>query len=139
MADLIATLKEDHRQILQTLKQVENIGTDFALMRASLNEIREAFLSHLSHEDTEFYLSLRRKVALSADLLRTLDSLIRDLEELKISSLVFFEKYSGKEALAMEKGFAADFHAFKEKLLKRIDIEENQLFPLFARYIRQLP
>lgn len=136
MVDLIETFKEDHKYILGALERIKSIGTDYASMASALREMREAFLSHIGLEDTEFYVKLRRKANLNQDLIRTLDFIIKDLENLKISSLIFFEKYSGEDVPLLEKEFASDFHHFYEKVLKRIDLEENQLFPLFGRYIK---
>lgn len=138
MANLIKTFKQDHQNILTTLEKVKNIGTDYASMSGALREIKEAFLAHMNLEDAEFYVNLRRKVQLGQDLVRTLDFLIKNLEEMKISSLIFFEKYATHEADFMEKEFALDFHNFYERVVKRIDLEENQLFPLFGRYINRL-
>jgi len=138
MANLIKTFKQDHQNILTTLEKIKNIGTDYPSMSSALKEIKEAFLAHMSLEDAEFYVNLRRKVQLSQDLIRTLDFLIKNLEDLKISSLIFFEKYTSQEADFMEKEFASDFHNFYEKIRKRIELEENQLFPLFGKYIKKL-
>jgi len=138
MSDLIEVFKEDHQHILDSLERIKNIGTDYLSMNATLKEMKEAFLAHMSLEDAEFYVKLRRRVNLSQDLVRTLDILIKDLEELKISSLIFFEKYAVQEEEVMEKEFAQDFHNFHEKVLKRIDLEENQLFPLFGKYIKEI-
>lgn len=138
MADLISTFKSDHQNIRKELENIKSIGTDYASMQAALKEIKEVFLVHMSLEDSEFYVQLRRRVNLTADLLRTLDSIVKDLESLKISSLIFFEKYAKPEEDIMEREFAFDFHNFYERVLNRIDLEENQLFPLFGRYIKKL-
>jgi hypothetical protein len=138
MADIISIFKEDHRHILSSLERIKNIGTDYSSMRDGLKEIKENFLSHVALEDSEFYVNLRRKVKLNEDLVRTLDFLAKDLEELKISSLIFFEKHAGGEAEYMEKDFASDFHNFYQKVLKRVKFEEEQLFPLFGKYLKNL-
>jgi hypothetical protein len=137
MADIISSLREDHRHILSSLERIKNIGTDYASMREALKEMKEAFLAHVALEDTEFYVNLRRKARLSDDLIRTLDFLVRDLEGLKISSLIFFEKHAKEQTEYMERDFAADFHNFYQKVLRRVELEEEQLFPLFGKYIRQ--
>jgi hemerythrin-like domain-containing protein len=138
MDNLIKTFQEDHRHILTALENIKNIGADYSAMSNALKEIKETFLAHMSLEDSEFYLKLRRKVKLSQDLVRTLDFLVQNLEELKISSLIFFEKYNQQEIGFMEKDFAADFHHFCEKVSRRIELEEGQLFPLFGKYIKDL-
>jgi len=138
MADLIKTFQEDHKHILDSLERIKNIVSDHVLASLALKEMKEAFLSHMSTEDSEFYLKLRRRVNLSEDLLRTLDFIIKDLESLKISSLVFFEKYCGENSQLLEKDFSVDFRHFHEKVLKRIELEETQLFPLFGKYIREI-
>src|SRR3989338_8941375 len=134
MADLISVFKEDHLHALETLEKIKNIGTDYSSMNTLLLEMKEAFLAHMSLEDTEFYINLRRRVQLSNDLVRTLDFLVKDLEDLKIAALIFFEKYASEEVGYLEKEFAADFHHFYQRVLRRIELEEEQLFPLFGKY-----
>lgn len=138
MDNLIDTFKTDHQNILNGLERIKNIGTDYSSMSSALSDMKETFLAHMGLEDAEFYVKLRRRVKLSLDLLRTLDFLIKDLEELKITSLVFFEKYTNQELESLAREFAQDFHGFYDKIVRRIDLEENQLFPLFGKYIREI-
>lgn len=128
MSALIDRLKQDHREITETLERVRLLGIGTAEGQQTLLAAQNVFFAHLAGENRELYPALRRAADKNENVRKTMDLFAKDMEGIALTAKLFFTKYSqGSSGLE----FAKDFGRLYATLTERIRKEENILYRLY--------
>ena len=124
MSVLIEVFKREHSEIVEVLKEVEELGVLTKEGQAKLMSIAADLLKHLWNEDEQLYPVLRKASENNKKLKETL-SLVNGLGCIHEEMLKFFtEYYEG----VIDNDFHREYERLIDALSKRIDYEENSLF-----------
>ena len=130
MAKIIEELKEEHRRLLEMLKNLKSLDLRSKELEEGLGKVKEVLISHLNKEDNRLYPALRTAAERDRDLKETLQLFAKDMEKISQFISSFFDKYSsGIHSV----DFAVDFGKFLTTLEGRIKKEEAILFPAYER------
>ena len=130
---LISGFKRAHEAILRTIAQIQPLIRSYPHAKPLLRQFNEQLLAHLGRQDEELVGRLTECYSADHQSMKILEFLQHDLKETKISYLIFFDKYSGEFAQIEPRGFTKACQDFIQKVLARIQMEEEYLFPLLER------
>ncbi len=158
MSELIAELKAEHSDIINTLMRVKMLGVRSKDGQRILLSAKGKLLEHLKKEDEQLYPALKSAAEKNRALRHQLDVLSEDMEEVSRLALNFFEKYSGgipddgdnaspsfferiRKLLgkrnSFESEFSRDFETLYRALLERIQKEGSILYTAFEKLNRR--
>jgi hypothetical protein len=133
MSDFISELKKEHAEIKDTLGKIDRMGHFNKETRVELMLVRDFFLKHLEKEDEELYARLK-EASLNN---KHLQDLFRQFEEeaklISNFAFIFFDKYSSRDVSS--DGFHREFNLIYSTLMKRIEKEEEVLFPEYEKLL----
>jgi len=129
MTKIIDILEKEHKLIEGVLQRLAYQHKDYPIDLALLKKLEDLVLSHIAREDVEIYNSLKRIAQLAPEAIKFLDVSYLDLESIKISAIIFFEKYKDAQTQGLCAGFQKDLGRLTENLKKRIIFEDKELFP----------
>lgn len=133
MADVIKILIHEHDLILKTLDELRNLE-EGCPNRDLLERFEKLLVDHVSKEDSEIYIPLRKLAALSTEADVFLTRHRRELEEVKISTLIFFEKFRGQTSALLCERFQEDLEKLSAKVRHRVNLEDKELFPFLSNF-----
>ena len=129
MSALINEFKKDHTKILDTLKEIKELGVLSEEGQAKLISAKESLLEHLRKEDELLYPVLRKKAEHNEKLKELLDVFAKDMENVSRVVMDFFDKYS-EDVIdsAVTDEFEHLFAAFRNRIRHEEDIlyEEHE-------------
>ncbi len=129
MTKVLAILEKEHKLIEGILQKLLDQTKDYPIDSFLLKKFENLVLSHIAREDVEIYNSLKRIAQLAPKAIKFLDVSYLELESIKISAIIFFEKYKDAETERLCAGFQKDLKRLAENLKKRIIFEDEELFP----------
>lgn len=129
MSALINEFKKDHTKILDTLKEIKELGVLSEEGQAKLISAKESLLEHLRKEDELLYPVLRKEAEHNEKLKELLDVFAKDMENVSRVVMDFFDKYS-EDVIdsAVTDEFEHLFAAFRNRIRHEEDIlyEEHE-------------
>ncbi len=93
MSALIEEFKKEHSEIIEALKEVEELGILTKEGQAKLMSVKAALLEHLKEEDEKFYPVLQKEAEQNKKLKEELDIFAKDFESVSRVVLEFFDKF----------------------------------------------
>ena len=136
--NLILQLKEEHVQIVRLFEEVKSgisdADTDVQTLVENLRNLKESLAAHLDLEDKLLYPKLASSDNEEAQGLGKKFS--GQMLAISNTALVFFRKYilTDVQTLKNNKEFEEEISGIIEVVLKRVELEENTLFPAFEKY-----
>jgi hypothetical protein len=130
MSALIEKFKKEHSEIIEALKEVEELGILTKEGQAKLMSVKAALLEHLKEEDEKFYPILRKEAEQNKKLKEELDIFAKDLENVSKVVLEFFDRFD-KGVLGTR--LLWDFETLIMVLRNRIMNEEIFLYGYFEK------
>ncbi len=130
MSALIEEFKKEHSEIIEALKEVEELGILTKEGQAKLMSVKTALLEHLKEEDEKFYPILRKEAEQNKKLKEELDIFAKDLENVSKVVLEFFDRFD-KGVLGTR--LLWDFETLIMVLRNRIMNEEIFLYGYFEK------
>ena len=125
---LIATLRDEHRQLCTRLNELLHLGIAGDEGRALLHRTGQLVLAHLEREDRQLYPALRAQPAT-----RTLARQYADeMTQLTPAVVAFFDSY--REGSADPLGFKRSLGQLLAVLQQRIQREEGTLYPAYETH-----
>ncbi len=123
MSALINEFKKDHTKILDTLKEIKELGVLSEEGQAKLISAKESLLEHLKKEDELLYPVLRKEAEHNEKLKELLDVFAKDMENVSRVVMDFFDKYS-EDVIdsAVTDEFEHLFAAFRNRIRHEEDI-----------------
>ncbi len=129
MSALIDEFKKDHSEIIDTLKEIKELGVLSEEGQAKLISAKESLLEHLKKEDEQLYPVLRKEAEHNEKLKELLDVFAKDMENVSRVVMDFFDKYS-EDVIdsAVTDEFEHLFAAFRNRIRHEEDIlyEEHE-------------
>lgn len=129
MSALINEFKKDHTKILDTLKEIKELGVLSEEGQAKLISAKESLLEHLRKEDELLYPVLKKEAEHNEKLKELLDVFAKDMENVSRVVMDFFDKYS-EDVIdsAVTDEFEHLFAAFRNRIRHEEDIlyEEHE-------------
>ncbi len=93
MSALIVDLRKAHSEIVDTLKEVKELGIFTKEGQAKLMSVKSTLLGHLDEEDEKIYPVLWKEAEQNKKLKEELEKFAKDLEKFSRFVFGFFEKY----------------------------------------------
>lgn len=129
MSALIDEFKKDHSEIIDTLKEIKELGVLSEEGQAKLISAKESLLEHLRKEDELLYPVLKKEAEHNEKLKELLDVFAKDMESVSRVVMDFFDKYS-EDVIdsAVTDEFEHLFAAFRNRIRHEEDIlyEEHE-------------
>ncbi len=129
MSALIDEFKKDHSEIIDTLKEIKELGVLSEEGQAKLISAKESLLEHLKKEDELLYPVLKKEAEHNEKLKELLDVFAKDLENVSRVVMDYFDKYSEEVIVsAVTDEFEHLFAAFRNRIRHEEDIlyEEHE-------------
>ncbi len=123
MSALIDEFKKDHSEIIDTLKEIKELGVLSEEGQAKLISVKESLLEHLKKEDELLYPVLWKEAEHNKKLKELLDVFAVDMENVSKVVMEFFDKYSETVTDRTAPGAFEDLiAAFRNRLRNEEDI-----------------
>lgn len=133
MPDLIEDLKQDHEELIEELKKVNELNISKKEGQELLFSLKERFLEHLKKEDEQLYPFLNEVAINDRSLRKTLDVLVADMDDFTGFTVSFFNKYTEITSGVVLADFMMDFERLLGKLSARIYKEEDIIFQEYLK------
>ncbi len=131
MADLIDSLEQQHKEIIEKLEEIKVQTLSSNEKMQKLYEAKNTFLRHLSLEDAKLYPVLTKASERNSSLKRTLEIFAGEMKEITDKVVCFFDNL---ENLKLDKiDFAKEYGKFYALLKQRIRREENILYEEYKK------
>ena len=125
MSVLIDEFKREHSEIIETFKEIKELGVLTKEGHAKLMFLAPDLLAHFWKEDKQFYPVLRKASEHNKKLKEVLSLFVNGLEAVHGEMLNFFIKYSKG---IIDSTFQREYERLFDALSKRIEHEEEILF-----------
>lgn len=133
MDDLIALLMQEHAQIQRALGDLLEISQG-AVTAEKIQTLERMILSHVEKEEAEIYIPAKKLLKLPARATELLASFRHRDKDIKIFTIIFFEKYKSEINEGMRKTFSKDITRLTKTLNDHINFEEQELFPFLKDF-----
>ncbi len=125
MSALIDEFKKDHSEIIDTLKEIKELGVLSEEGQAKLISVKESLLKHLKKEDELLYPVLHKEAEQNEKLKELLDVFAKDMENVSRVVMDFFDKYSEE---VIDSTVTEEFEHLFAAFRNRIRHEEDLLY-----------
>lgn len=132
--DTVKGIAKGHGAIVAAIDQVYSVSRSYPKAISKLHALDDMLASHIGRQDREFYEQLTSFYADDCKASKMLEFLIYDLNELRIQHLGFFDKYLYGVSGIGVRNFPKDLKGFGDKIILRLTMEEDYLFPLLENY-----
>ena len=126
------TIQFTHTAIIADIDRVLECVRDYPRAFSALQALQEDLMLHFDRQRPLFYAELERAFQGERKSLKMIGFLERDILDLKIDFLEFMERYPPEVSPIRARNFPIDFQGFSRKVLERISLEEERLFPFLA-------
>lgn len=133
MDDLISLLLQEHAQIQRALGELLEISQG-AVSGEKIHALERMIISHVEKEEAEIYFPVKKLLKLSAKASELLASFRHRDKDIKILTIIFFEKYKDEKNEGLRKSFPGDIARLAETLRDHINFEEQELFPFLKDF-----
>jgi len=133
--DFIKNLVNDHQRFFELYHAIKDqfvTNSDYDQMKKHIQNFKVAIELHLMMEDTKLYGYLRKIHQDNELLYELVEETQQETDEIADEVLEFIEKYSHEENYKSNiNNFMNELEDMYRLLSKRIELEENKLFPLY--------
>ncbi len=137
--NLILQLKHEHVEIMRTFESIK-LGVASGKMGDSdlieeLSELKNILIVHLDLEDKMLYPAL---VKVGGEVKKSGEKFSGEMLGISKTVMIFFDKYMKEEIADLLKSseFRKELDTVVQSVSKRVNSEEEILFPLYERYVR---
>ncbi len=133
--DLIASLKRDHRLLLDIYQRIWSEGyktKNYPKLVSQIVRFKVRFQAHLLKENVKFYVYLEQKLSDDDHSLQVIKDFRRDMNSIAIAVVSFCKRYSDVKYTSNSiERFSVDYKNIGEALITRIQLEEKDLYTLY--------
>lgn len=133
--DLVAGLVADHNVLLGIFGEIGDASKqkNMALVKERLGDFGDALRGHLLKENVRFYLYLQHSLEDDPDNAEIMHGFRKEMQHIGRAVADFLNKYTADGAWSEAKwqDFQQEVGAIGKVLVKRIQTEENVLYPLY--------
>ena len=130
MSALIEEFKNEHSKIIDTLKEVKELGILSEEGQAKLISVKESLLEHLKKEDERLYPVLKKEAEHDKKLKELLDVFASDMENVSKVVMEFFDKYSEE---VIDSTVSGEFENLLAAFRNRLRNEEDILYEEYEK------
>jgi len=133
---LIILLKRDHKRLFEIYGNIKNIfenGESYDKVINKLDELKAVLSMHIEFENSQLYSYLESIYKEDKIKLAFLYKADREMGDIVNIALKFIDKFSKLEILIKDREqFKKGLEEIGEVLVKRVEFEENRLYPLYS-------
>lgn len=129
-AKKLKQLRASHRSLRHAVLQLQDYVRAYSRARLFFGEFEQRFLNYCDLQDRAFYSELEDRYAGNREKLKMIEFLLYDLKDTRIAYLAFIEKHPTQTNQSGARSFPLDFTAVSGRILARLQVEEEYLFPL---------
>lgn len=129
---LIKELEDDHKALVNLYKEAANAieRRDGAALRRNLGQLKDSLTGHLLKENLKLYAYMNHCYRNDAEGVDLIKGFRNDMTQIGKVVFNFLSKYTAPGA-KFDLAFKKEFDAIGEALVRRIESEEKQLYPLY--------
>lgn len=131
--DYLHILRIGHQGIIEAVSCVEPFLRSYREAKPHLRKLYKSMDLFLGQQDRCMFDALYEFFEDDRSSIKIIDFLLHDLKDMKIQYLVFSDKHTGEMSDHQRHAFAKDFSEFSAKIIARLKIEEEYLFPLLKK------
>ena len=128
-----STIQSTHTAIIADIDRVLECVRDYPRAFSALQILEQDMMLYFDCQRSIFYEKLRRLFQGNRRSLKMIEFLEQDLLDLRVGFLEFTDRYPPEANPVRIRNFPIEFKAFSRKIIDRISLEEEYLFPLLAR------
>lgn len=134
---LIQSLEKDHEMLVEIFGKIWSQGyekSDFDAVCFHLSDFKALFQSHLLRENVKFYVYLEQALRKDSHSLSIVKEFRKDMNDIANAVIGFCKKYDKPEYTEVaHEAFKADYQAIGQALVRRVQLEERDLYSLYVR------
>jgi len=119
-----------HASIVTKVDQIRQCGRSYEDAKPFLFEMYEILLDYINLQTAPVFQQLEKQNSGNRENLKILEFLAHDITELRIEVLEFYERFSHPDSLLRMRAFAMEFLQFSNRVLERLELEEEHFLPL---------
>ncbi len=132
---LICQLKKDHKKLFNIYNELYNLfisNSDHKDIENVLNQLKTMLLIHINFEDSLLYSYLHGRYRHSSNKISFIDNASEEMQNISKVALKFISECSNPELYSKNKDkFQKELEIIGDILVKRIEFEEDRLYPLY--------
>jgi len=132
---LVSELKSEHGKLISLFSEISTITDkrDSELLTTKLNQFGSSLRGHILKENVRLYVYLKSSLQANEDSLTIMQGFSQEMSQIGRAVTDFLHKYSNVSQWddAQWAVFERDLKGVGQVLTKRIDTEENTLYPLY--------
>ena len=136
--ELLASLLSDHEELVQLYEAMWHDGIakgSLIVFLRNLGAFRGKFNAHVLKENVKFYVYLEQNLKHDEHALELIKHFRDDMNEIAKNVLAFCKKYYTKQFTPeLKKTLKKDYEAVGDVLVRRVSLEENDLYTLYQPY-----
>ena len=129
-AKKLKQLRASHHLLRHAIVRLQDYVRAYSQARLFLGEFEQQFLNYCDLQNKGFYSELQEDCSGDRKKLKMAEFLLYDLKDLRIEYLAFIEKHPTLTNRSGAQSFPLDFTAVSSRILIRLQMEEEYLFPL---------
>ncbi len=133
--ELIERLTGDHRGLLDIYGRISNAhdNSEYGQVRELLAEFDHRLREHLLQENTRLYVYLQHNLPRGTEEWRTMHDFQHEMKDIGKAVTAFLDRYAiGEWDTALVESFSSELAGIGQVLQKRIEAEEERLYPQYA-------
>ncbi len=119
-----------HADILVRIDRIRQCDHSYDLASPLLVDFYETLLNYVNLQVGPVYQDLCSQNFKNNEILKILEFLEHDITELRLEILQFYERFSPQTNPIQARAFPMEFRQFSSRIIQRIEMEEERLFPL---------
>lgn len=131
--DYLHSLRIGHQEILEAIDAVEPFLRSYHQAKPCLRRLYQSMENFLGRQDKAMFDALYQFFEHDRPSKKMIDFLAHDLKDMKVQYLIFADKHPGDMSDYQRHTFPRDFSEFSARIIARLKIEQEYLFPLFEK------
>jgi len=134
--DLIQQLKEEHKQISYSFEEIKEVFKGKNHFSDKIINLKELLINHLKLEDKLLYPKFSESK--QSEIKKIGEDFQEEMTQISKKVMNFFTKYELQNILKLKEDtqFKTELEEIISAVKKRLEIEENILFPAFEKYFK---
>ncbi len=133
---LIENLESDHEMLVDIFSKIWRDGyeaSNYKALSNLLSEFKTLFQSHLLKENVKFYAYLEQSMKDDSHSLGVVREFRKDMNDIANAVITFCKTYDKPEYTKVNQdSFKEDYQAIGQALVRRVQLEERDLYSLYA-------
>jgi hypothetical protein len=129
--NLINKFQKAHAVIHDTVEQIQLSIRSYPKVRSGLMALQENLFGYFAQQDRVFYDQLLKAHQDNREKVKMIEFLAWDIKDFKVEFIRFYDQYDSSVGVVSQRNFPKEFTDFAQRIIARLKVEEEYLFPLF--------